>query len=77
MSLVVLCPDPECGGECEVEQDGDHRYFECIECGYSFGYERQLQDLTTDTCAIGVPIEIRQRAMGEPTSVPVTLTKKG
>ena len=72
----VACRDPSCGGRAEPERDGEHQYFECIECGMTFGYERVSTDTETNTCAIGVPNEIRQRAMGTPQAVPVTLTKR-
>lgn len=69
------CPDPECEGRGETERDGDHIYFECDECGYTFGYQRQDQSPTSDSCAIGVPAEVRARTMTQ--SVPVQITRKG
>lgn len=56
------CRDPECGGLAEVEIDGDHRYFECQECGFAFGYERIGISVQADNCAVGVPETLRRAA---------------
>jgi hypothetical protein len=58
---LAPCRDPECAGVAEVEVDGDHRYFECMECGFCFGYER-ISVSTDETCAIGVPEDLRRSA---------------
>ena len=58
---LVPCRDPECDGIAEVEVDGDHRYYECMECGFAFGYQR-ISVSTDETCAIGVPEDLRRSA---------------
>lgn len=66
MSQEVPCPDPECGGRAFPEQDGDHIYYECEDCGFNFGYERAPQPAVTGdaqgACSIGVPESIRRAA---------------
>jgi hypothetical protein len=47
------CPDPECPGLAEPEEDGDHRYWACAECGYESGYEKTKS--TATVCSAGVP----------------------
>lgn len=76
------CRDSECLGVAEPEIDGEHRYFECPECGFCFGYER-IQVSTTDNCAIGVPEDVRRRAsapmeeaMQRTQPVPIQLGRK-
>jgi len=60
----VPCTDPQCGGRAEPEQDGDHAYFECEECGYAFGFTR-LETVAVNrdgACAVGVPEDVRRAA---------------
>lgn len=69
---AVACADPECLDDtgqpswAEPEQDGDHVYFECVVCGYTFGYERlQTAPVAVDSggvCAVGVPESLRRFA---------------
>lgn len=61
---TVPCADPGCRGRAEPEQDGDHTYFECEECGYAFGFTRSETVLAyrDDNCAVGVPEDIRRAA---------------
>lgn len=56
---VVPCRDEECHGQAEVERDGEHAYYECRDCGFTFGYIRLAEN--QDTCAIGVPEDLRRR----------------
>lgn len=67
------CPNTECethdpestvyGALVEPEVDGDHRYWECEECGYAFGYERiETGTRVEGNCAIGVPESVRKGA---------------
>jgi hypothetical protein len=59
----VPCADPQCRGRAEPEQDGDHLYFECITCGYAFGFTRSETVLhPANTCAVGVPEDVRRAA---------------
>ena len=59
---VRPCANPECHNEgVEVEQDGDHLYFECEECGFAFGWTR-LSDQPEGNCSIGVPESVRRSA---------------
>lgn len=47
----------------EPELDGDHRYWECDECGYSWGYERIEEGTRIEgNCSIGVPESVRRQA---------------
>jgi hypothetical protein len=55
------CRDTECSGVAEPEVDGEHRYWECQECGFAFAYER-IENPMGGECAIGVPEEVRRRA---------------
>lgn len=60
----VRCADPECSGRAEPEQDGDHTYFECEECGYAFGFTR-LETVAVQpdgACSVGVPEDLRRAA---------------
>lgn len=77
------CFDPECVGIAEPEIDGEHRYFECQECGSTFGYERMDIQARDDACAIGVPESLRramsapmERAMAATAPVKIELGKK-
>ncbi len=59
----VRCADPECSGRAEPEQDGDHGYFECVTCGYAFGFTRMSPALqSAGACAVGVPEDVRRAA---------------
>lgn len=68
----VACFDPECVDEAgtrslaEPEQDGEHAYHHCPECGNDFGFRRvRPQSVAVDsagTCAVGVPEHVRLRA---------------
>lgn len=47
----------------EPEVDGDHKYKECPDCGYAWGYERVAEGVTIDgSCSIGVPESVRRAA---------------
>lgn len=61
---AVPCTDPECGGQAEPEQDGDHAYYECLRCGYSFGFTRtETLALNPDgACSVGIPENLRRAA---------------
>lgn len=66
-SQEVPCPDPDCGGMGEPDQDGDHLFYECKECGYQFGWDRVPQpahvgDGAGGSCQIGVPESVRRAA---------------
>lgn len=59
------CPDPECGGLGEPEQDGDHTYCECTTCGYAFDYQRLAAVAVAPdgtSCAAGIPEHLRRAA---------------
>lgn len=60
------CTDPSCDGTAEPEQDGDHRYWSCPECGMDFGYEKVetsvIAEDSSGNCSVGVPEEIRRQA---------------
>ncbi len=59
------CVDPECGGTAEPEQEGDHRFYECLACGYAFDWYRVTEDTTeSDSCSAGVPEDVRRAASG-------------
>jgi hypothetical protein len=56
------CANPECDNqEVEPEQDGEHLYFECEECGYGFGWEKIEEGVRLEgNCSIGVPESVRR-----------------
>lgn len=58
------CADPQCNGRAEPEQDGDHTYMECAECGYAFGFTRvETVAVNPDGgCSVGVPEDVRRAA---------------
>lgn len=60
----VPCAYPPCPGLGEPEQDGDHRYYTCRECGDDFGWSQvsgpTMQD--KDSCAAGIPVAVRKAA---------------
>lgn len=60
----VPCADPQCRGRAEPEQDGDHLYFECVDCGYAFGFTRSETVLQqpAGTCSVGIPEDVRRAA---------------
>lgn len=60
---------PNCRSEYDIETlvepevDGDHRYWECEECGYAWGYERIEEGVRIEgNCSIGVPESVRKAA---------------
>lgn len=54
-------------GLVEPELDGSHRYWECPECGYAWGYERIEEGVRLEgNCSLGVPESVR-RAASAPT----------
>jgi len=68
--LAAPCADPECldsNGRrslAEPEADGNHRYFACPECGFTFGWQR-AQPVAVNSegsCAVGVPEALRRNA---------------
>ena len=67
------CRDPDCLGEAIQEQDGDHSYWDCQECGYCFGYE--IVEMGEDTCAVGIPIETLQSMPQAPIPVQIGARK--
>lgn len=58
------CADPGCNGRAEPEQDGDHTYMECLECGYAFGFTRAETVAVNPegTCSVGIPEGVRRAA---------------
>lgn len=60
----VACKDPECRGRAEPEQDGDHTYVECVQCGYAFGFQRVSTPSLNpgNTCSVGIPEDVRRAA---------------
>lgn len=92
------CANPECptldpestvfNSLVEPEVDGDHRYYECEECGYAFGYERVGEGIRVEgACAAGVPESVRRAASApmegaladekKSQPVPVTIRRRG
>lgn len=71
------CPDPDCGGLAEPEQDGDHKYFACVDCGFEFGWERVETSILAEdadgNCSVGVPASVRRAVsgIGQPQEPPV------
>lgn len=65
-SQEATCPDPECRGVAEPDQDGDHIFYECQSCGYQFGWEKAPAPAITGdsegSCSIGVPESVRRAA---------------
>lgn len=69
---LVACFDPECLDEAgnrslaEPEQDGEHAYHHCPQCGNDFGFRRvRPQSVAVNSegaCAVGVPEHVRLRA---------------
>ena len=62
-----VCPDPECfdgsgRSRAELEHDGEHRYFACSTCGYSFGYQQVAAAESETGCPVGIPEHIRRAA---------------
>jgi hypothetical protein len=58
------CSDPSCNGRAEPEQDGDHTYFECVDCGYCFGFQR-VETVAVNRaghCSVGIPEDVRRAA---------------
>lgn len=56
------CADPECEGSAEVEQDGEHRYWQCVLCGFEFGWERVPAPGAVgggESCSMGIPVATR------------------
>lgn len=68
---AVACKDPACPGLAEPEQDGDHTYYECDLCGYSFGFERaETVAVNPDgACSVGIPESVRRVASQPMTNV--------
>ncbi len=58
---AVPCYDRDCPGVAEPEQDGDHHYYTCIDCGFAFGWQL-IRPTTADTCAAGIPEQVRRTA---------------
>lgn len=66
---AVACGDPECVDAAgnpslaEPEHDGDHRYYCCTTCGFTFGFSRIPAEAQNDgACAVGIPEDIRRAA---------------
>lgn len=59
------CPDPDCRGTTEPEQDGDVAYDECNTCGYATGW-RRIEDPEANQggCPVGIPEGVRRAAGG-------------
>ena len=74
ISELRTCKDPECLDEsgdpnvAEPEQDGDHKFWVCVECGYEFGWELVESNPTSidaeGSCAAGVPADLRRAVSG-------------
>jgi hypothetical protein len=58
------CPDTECVGKSEPEEDGDLRLWVCTTCGFESHYERVQQP--PGNCQLGIPEDVRQRASVSP-----------
>lgn len=60
----VPCADSQCRGRAEPEQDGDHTYFECLECGYAFGFTRSetVAVQPDGACSVGISEDVRRAA---------------
>ncbi len=57
------CPDPDCHGKTEPEQDGDAVYDECTECGYATNWRRaEPAPDEAATCQAGIPEHVRRAA---------------
>lgn len=56
-----FCANPDL---VEVTREGDHEFFECEECGSTWGH-RLVESLRLSDCEAGVPEEVRRKAMGE------------
>lgn len=53
---------PVCGpGTAEPEQDGDLRYWACVQCGHESGWHKVAPNSDQD-CAVGISEDIRRRA---------------
>ncbi len=65
MRASKRCPDPDCRGTTEPEQDGDVVYDECTTCGYALNWRRVEDPAENDgRCAVGVPDDVRRVASG-------------
>lgn len=57
------CPDPDCRGTTEPEQDGDVLYDECVVCGFALNWRRAEDPEQSDgRCAVGIPEDVRRAA---------------
>lgn len=61
-AAVTLCRDPECGGVADEEQDGLLRFLACPRCGYEFDHRYLSGGASEQTCAVGIPEDLRRRA---------------
>lgn len=63
--LNRLCPDSDCGGTAEPEEEltegGLLRYWVCA-CGVEFGHEVIRDEAQGGTCQLGIPAAVRERA---------------
>ncbi len=66
LDRLAGCADPDCGGVAEPEQENDLHYWNCLACGYTFGYvqaARTTYGVDPDgTCSVGIPEDIRRAA---------------
>jgi len=63
-----VCPE-EFGNQSlvEPEVDGQHRYWECQNCGYAWGYELISEGSELNgACSMGVPEAVRRAASFSP-----------
>lgn len=82
-SEFTQCADPSCSGVAEPEQDGEHLYFQCQECGMEFGWSKVPNPTSDPTCQLGLPEDVRRMAsaLNEKVDVPsgptpVQITRK-
>lgn len=45
----------------EPELDGDLQYYECEECGHTWGWKK-IEATDPGSCSLGVPEDVRRRA---------------
>lgn len=64
--LNRLCPDSDCGGIAEPEEElaesGLLRYFTCMTCLMEFGHELVKDETAGGGCSLGIPAAVRERA---------------